>query len=386
MRPAIVIKRIGPYHAARLEELGRRLNGKVLVLETYNQDITYDWALVDKVAFSQRRTLFRTIRDRRGWADLERRTNAALDSWSPTVVAIPGWADPAALAGLLWCQWRGIPSIILSDSTLEDAPRVWWRERIKRAVLRNVDAGFVAGRRHKTYLSNLGLPPERIEEGYDVVDNQHFTQGAELARRRGAELRLSMGLPTQFFLTVCRFVAKKNLAALLDAYALYRAAAGEAAWPLVVVGDGPEQAALARRAAAPDLAGLVLLRPFAQYDCLPAYYGLASAFILASVSDQWGLVVNEAMAAGLPVLVSRHCGCFEDLVVEGENGFGFDPLNVAEIANRLRLVAHGGVNLARFGAAGARRISAWSSWLPAGLPIEPSTTDRDGPEASTDLC
>ena len=68
------------------------------------------------------------------------------------------------------------------------------------------------------------------------------------------------------------------------------------------------------------------------YGDVPAYYALAGAFVHASTTEQWGLVVNEAMASGLPVLVSNRCGCAPDLVQEGVNGFTFDPCNVEELA------------------------------------------------------
>ena len=63
------------------------------------------------------------------------------------------------------------------------------------------------------------------------------------------------------------------------------------------------------------------------------YFAHASCFVHASIQEQWGLVVNEAMAAGLPVMVSNRCGCFDELVVEGKTGFGFDPSKVSELAN-----------------------------------------------------
>ena len=78
---------------------------------------------------------------------------------------------------------------------------------------------------------------------------------------------------------------------------------------------------------------------FKQYHDLPAYYGLAGAFVHTSTVEQWGLVVNEAMAAGLPVLVSRNCGCAADLVQDGVNGFAFDPLDGDRMAALLTKVA-----------------------------------------------
>ena len=98
---------------------------------------------------------------------------------------------------------------------------------------------------------------------------------------------------------------------------------------------------------------------FKQYRELPAYYGLAGAFVLASTEEQWGLVVNEAMASGLPVVVSDRCGCAPDLVREGETGFTFDPSGPAELAALLGRVAGDAGLRRRMGAAAREAVSAW---------------------------
>ena len=104
----------------------------------------------------------------------------------------------------------------------------------------------------------------------------------------------------------------------------------------------------------------VHLPGFKQYPELPAYYGLASAFIHASTTEQWGLVVNEAMASGLPVLVSNRCGCARDLVQEGVNGFTFDPYNVEQMAElMLKISTFQDVSLSAFGDASRAIIIKW---------------------------
>ena len=80
-----------------------------------------------------------------------------------------------------------------------------------------------------------------------------------------------------------------------------------------------------------------------------------------STTEQWGLVVNEAMAAGLPVIVSARCGCAPDLVVDGENGFRFNPEDTRGLADRLQTVAESdAATLAALGNASRRRIADWS--------------------------
>ena len=87
--------------------------------------------------------------------------------------------------------------------------------------------------------------------------------------------------------------------------------------------------------------------------------GLAGAFVHASTVEPWGLVVNEAMASGLPVLVSNRCGCAADLVQEGHNGFCFDPLNVEALAQMMLKVSASGFPLSDFGLAGREQIAHW---------------------------
>jgi 1,2-diacylglycerol 3-alpha-glucosyltransferase len=142
-------------------------------------------------------------------------------------------------------------------------------------------------------------------------------------------------------LASCRFIAKKNLTTLIDAYADYRSALAAAAddahapWDLVVLGDGELRDQLNALRHQRGMDSCVHFPGFRQYDELPAYYSLASAFIHASTVEPWGLVVNEAMASGLPVLVSDRCGCAPTLVRAGENGQSFGPADTQAITARM---------------------------------------------------
>ena len=104
-------------------------------------------------------------------------------------------------------------------------------------------------------------------------------------------------------------------------------------WDLVLLGDGPLRETLNSQLSSLNLNEHVHLPGFEPYDELPVYYALANAFVHASTTEQWGLVVNEAIASGLPVIVSNRCGCVPELV-QG-NGFTFDPTNEHELTARL---------------------------------------------------
>jgi glycosyltransferase involved in cell wall biosynthesis len=322
-RIAVIVARLGPYHVARLEALSARIGREnCIAIEVATGTRDYGWYPVPTSAF-WRETLFHG-RDYEEVSsrELKRAMVACLERLRPTVVAINGWGFSEARAAARWCAGNHVASILMSDSQKRDSVRLWPKEQVKRWIVRTLDAAVVAGLPHARYVEELGMPPERIVKGYDVVDNEHFWRGAERARAESQVVRAALGLPREYFLCCSRFVDKKGLPSLLKAYAKYRQGCSQP-WDLVLVGDGPRRRKLERCCRKLGIEQSAHLRGFEQYAELPAYYGLARAFVLPSLSDQWGLVVNEAMAAGLPVIVSDACGCASELVNDGQNGFVF---------------------------------------------------------------
>ena len=297
------------------------------------------------------------------------RLDQILNDFHPQVVVVPGWGYRGALLALSWCLKNKIPAVVMSESTAWDEKRSPLKEWVKSRIVSLFSAALVGGTPHRAYLEKLGFPPKRIFLGYDAVDNRFF---GEEAREIGSR-RLEMGggkdseVGSQkseaekkpYFLASARFIEKKNLPRLIRAYALYRKEAEEktklstldfagpavathplrrlstatnAPWSLILLGNGSLRPDLCRLISDLGLQDSVLMPGFKQYEELPAYYANAGAFIHASTSEQWGLVVNEAMASGLPVLVSNRCGCAADLVQEGVNGWIFDPVDEEQIA------------------------------------------------------
>ena len=247
----------------------------------------------------------------------------------------------------------------MSESSAGDQPRRWWRERVKRRVVRLYSAALVGGSLHARYAEQLGLPPGGIVTGYDAVDNDYFAQQTARVRESGALERARLCLPEHFFLAASRFVGKKNVSRLLQGYACYRRRADAASWSLVLLGDGELRPQVEAQVQALGLGGAVYLAGFRQYDELPVYYTLAGAFVHASTTEQWGLVVNEAMAAGLPVLVSERCGCAPDLVQDGVNGFTFDPYDVDRLADLMLKVSSDQCDREAMGQASRAIIKDW---------------------------
>ena len=349
MKIAIAFINIGTYHFARLHAAAlscRRAGWQMTAIQATDDVLDHPWGHSDPNAPFESVTLLRAS-ERGARAAQEafssragERMRECLSELRPDVLFVPGWSHPIARAGLHWCLKARAHSVIMSESTVHDFARVWWREAYKGVVVRASGAALVGGRPHREYLTRLGMRPESIFLGYDVVDNEYFESRSRAARSQASALRRELALPEKYFLASSRFVQKKNLHRLLEGFDVYRRRASASPWHLVVLGDGPLRPQLEELIRDRDLSEFVHLPGFATYEQVPKYLGLASAFVHVSTTEQWGLVVNEAMAAGLPVIVSDRCGCAPDLVTANENGFLVDPHRVDEIADRLGRMAN----------------------------------------------
>jgi glycosyltransferase involved in cell wall biosynthesis len=285
---------------------------------------------------------------------------AKLDEIQPSCVCLNGYASALALGALLWCQRRGVPTVMMSESTPWDETRVAWKEWLKSLAVSSCSAALVGGRSHAEYLVSLGLPADRISLGYDAVDNAHFASRAAIARKDEASVRKELGLPDRYFFACARFTPKKNLVRLLQGYHQYRQTALSSPWDLVLAGSGPGGEELTAMASSLGITDSVHFVGPKSYQELPAYYGLASGFIHVSTTEQWGLVVNEAMASGLPVLVSSRCGCADNLVQDGMNGYTFDPFFTNCIAEGMRTLVAREKDLAAWGKNSQAIVAGWS--------------------------
>lgn len=261
----------------------------------------------------------------------------------PNVLAIPGWGFPVSRAALRWARHHKIPAILMSESKWDDEKRVWWKEQLKSWLyVKKFDAALVGGTLHKDYLIQLGFPGDRIFLGYDAVDNEYFEQAAITARQNPEAARQRQPcIPSKpYFLAATRFIPRKNVIRLIDAFADYHQQIGlDQAWDLVICGSGAEESAIYQRIQEHSLNSCIHLPGFITYQQIGDWYGLAQAFVHPALQEQWGLVVNEACAAGLPILCSKTVGASE-LVEEYQNGLLFDPEDAKDLTRTLLAVHH----------------------------------------------
>jgi glycosyltransferase involved in cell wall biosynthesis len=225
--------------------------------------------------------------------------------------------------------------VLMSESKFDDLPRRSWFELFKTFLMLPAHAMIVGGLRQITYYRALGFVRRPLLPGYDTVSVARIR--AELAEHGDP----GMAHADRAFLFIGRFVPKKNLAELIDGYALYARQAGPAARRLVLVGSGPEDAALRAQCARLGIAELVDFPGFLGPDGVARQLGRALALVLISRVEQWGLVVNEALAAGLPVIAAPAVGACDALVRNTVNGFLVEPGSRAGLAAAMHNLATG---------------------------------------------
>jgi 1,2-diacylglycerol 3-alpha-glucosyltransferase len=378
MNIVLVFSSFGPYHHARALALRRACEEKgyrLIIAAMTAPSLNHQW--------SPETDLNIHVLCQRG-SDGDVSLKEVIFAWShflkthkPAVVVIAGYW-PASIALLSFIAFaKGIPRILMTESHAATAKRTGIIAFAKRLMVRSFSAAVVGGKPHAEYLMSLGFDPKFIRDGYDCVDNELFERESAHIRETPQTFRIQYGLPEDFFLTVARLVPKKNIGTLITAYSDYRNRLQEKAFDLVIVGDGelaatyraqcaslavPVRDAALHRAghSAPQLVELPK-RPTIHFygsrriNELPVFFALARAFVLPSVEEEWGLVVNEAMASGCPVLLSERAGCARDLVPDGHidqtqrdrlaqkaglrsSGVLFNPTSPNDLANALELM------------------------------------------------
>lgn len=395
MRILFVVGNLGDYHVPRYEALvdaATRSGHDVSLLEVFARSGVYGFPQERRAAFFANRpphaiTLIEdgSDSDGLGLRDCSRLV-ARLRAFAPDVVITLGYnTQYSALLCALRHLTRRFKLIYMSDSKADDGVRSAAKERLKRMIVSRFDGALVAGERHRRYALSLGIPMTRSRIGFDVVDIDYFARLAQRARDNARSVRERYRLPPRFLLCVSRFVARKNVDVLIDAYA--QTGLRERGIGLVLVGQGPLDAALRARIAAHGLdADVSILSSLPNHE-MPNLYALADFIVLASEFDQWGLCVNEAFAAGCPAIVTRTCGVAGEIVHDGVNGFVVEPRDVRTLAQRIGQLGSDGTLRERFANGARDAIRRWSPLLFASSALElaQATTRRATPHAQREL-
>ena len=251
-----------------------------------------------------------------------------------------GWYLKSYLQAALACRAARVPVLVWGDSQLR-TPRSALKRLIKtithRWVLRQFDGFLYVGERNREYLLHYGAPEKRLFFTPHFVDNEWFAERASAALHVRSRLRADLGAGSDemMVLFVGKFIALKRIEDLVLAVGCDEALRRRTL--VVLVGTGPlhnpVEAQVSRCRVRATFVG------FKNQSELPAIYAAADVVVLPSGSETWGLVVNEAMACGVPAIVSDAVGCAPDLIRDGDTGFVFPAGDTAALANRLNRLA-----------------------------------------------
>ena len=360
-RVVIVTELIAPYRIPVFNALARR-NGIDLHVIFLSQDDYSQWPWQvhkDEIRFSYE--VLSSWRRRLGRQSvlLNWGAESALRRACPDSIVCGGYNYVASWQSMSWARRNEVPFSLWCESTNRDLRRAYpFIEFCKKQFLRRCDAFVVPGKSSFEYLRDHAVSEQLIFTAPNAVDTQFFASRAEVIRRDAATHRAALGLPARFFLYVGRLVREKGIFDLLHAYRALQPELRKNVG-LVFVGDGPERSPLLEHAAATN-AGSVQLVGFAQREQLAAYYALADVFVFPTHTDPWGLVVNEAMACGLPVIVSNAAGCAADLAEDGWNGRVVPVGSVQQLACAMEELAHDAELRALMGRRSRERIEQYS--------------------------
>lgn len=274
------------------------------------------------------------------------------------VLFMTGWAWCSAWIGFAACRLARVPFLLYGDSSfLPEGGSA--RARIRAGVLRSLfrmTSGFmISGKLNADYYRHYGADPQRFFPLPWAIDNDRFVEGSRFAPGEREALRARYGIAPEELAVVYsgKLIERKDPMTLLRALSRMTHPA-----TAVFLGNGVLREPLERYAREHGVRAV--FAGFVNQSELPKHYSMADAFVLPSHFDPRATVVNEAMACGLPVLITDRCGPSADIVRHGENGFVFAPGDDAALATHLDALARDAEMRARMNGRSRAIIATWS--------------------------
>ena len=284
-----------------------------------------------------------------------------LRAYRPDAVIVYGYASATTLLAILWASKHRIPVLMRSDSNLLDEegkpPLVLAVKRLFMRWLTSCVSGFLSvGTLNSRYWLRYGAKPEKIFLARYAVDNEYFCSQAARYRACREQIRDENDWRQRYLLLfVGRLAGEKGVDMLIEG--VRRISKVRADIGLLIVGEGPERKSLEKRA---QNLPQVFFLGFQDWNQLPRYYAAVDLFVLPSVREPWGLVVNEAMASGLPVLTTRKVGAAQDLIIEGQSGYSVPENDAEAMALAIDRACQSEERLRAMGGVAQQLIASWN--------------------------
>jgi glycosyltransferase involved in cell wall biosynthesis len=316
---------LGPMHIDRLAAVKRRFPHRQIVgVELRARSATYDWTSTSAEDI-HRVTLYQGTETPGSLSRALKLLQACRHSGAETFF-LCNYEEVSTLLVAFALRALGKRVFVMGVSKFDDQKRHLWREVGKSLFMLPYLGAIGSGKRPKDYLRFLGISEGRITGEYNTLSIDRIRQQTQLQPAPG-------GAPysDRVFVAVARFVPKKNLQMLLKAYALY-AKGRTSPRRLSLCGSGPQEAELRDLCDHLEITQLVDFRGFVQTGGISEILGKALALLLPSIEEQFGNVVIEAQAMGVPSIVSDNCGARDELVRNAVNGFVVEPDNPQGLA------------------------------------------------------
>jgi L-malate glycosyltransferase len=311
---AILWENFGPYHNDRVRAVAEA-GIPVIAIELFGRSIIYDWE--DLAAPAYRMVTLAKSEDDVSSLGLTLRTIRAVREAGAGDCYFCHYEYLSIFLASIWLRLTGHRVFTMISSKYDDYPRVAWREKAKRLMMLPYLGAIVAGGRSRDYVATLGIDRDKAELGYDTLDIARMASQGEQPTSEPAFV-------DRPFLIVARLVPKKNVPTSLRAFARYSREQQDGR-RMEILGDGPLRQELETLAGELGIAELVDFRGHQDSARVSEAMRRSLALLLPSTSEQFGLVVNEAFANGLPGIISSQCGATDVLLDDGENGIVVDP-------------------------------------------------------------
>jgi glycosyltransferase involved in cell wall biosynthesis len=335
---------IGPMHADRLRAVAGACPGtRVVAIELFDQSQVYAWEPVRGSEYEVR-TLVPSGR-RCSKLRLVARMVRAVLAYPHADCYLCHYERVSVLITALVLRLCGRRVFALFNSKFDDYPRALFVEIIKFLFMLPYKGALCGSPRSIAYLTFLGLPPNKLELGYNTLSVDRIAELGEAPPAPGG-----LSFEERDFVVVARFVPKKNLSLVIDAYAFWLRQAG---YPrdLHLCGSGPLEAALREQVARLGLVDRVHFHGFVQTEAVSRILARALCLILPSIEEQFGNVVIEAQALGVPALVSTVAGAADVMIDSGVNGFVIGPDRPEAWAALMALLSEDRILWSRFASA-----------------------------------
>lgn len=283
----------------------------------------------------------------------------AIQAFSPDVVNLTGYYDVASWVVLIYCKIRGIKTILSNESTANDHARNGLKEYFKSLIIGQFDGYFNFGTLSENYVLSLGIDSKKMLVKKNCVDNQALKTIYLRHLTTRVEKQSLLKISRKNFIFVGRLIDYKNLYYFIEAFGLAQKLSRVEDWGVIILGDGELKNDLQNFVSEKKIMN-ISFQNGVSWQRVPEYLALSDVLVLPSFSEPWGLVVNEAMACGLPVVVSDKCGCSVDLVKNGSNGFTFSPNNIQELRDILLKFMNTAVDSKQMGLVSEQIIQQYS--------------------------